>query len=190
MRNLWSVLAAAAIAATLVAALPAHAASGSGAPPAKAPAAKPPVPPAVGSRFPDFTLPGVDGKPVSLSDFKGKAIMLSFWSCYTDTCFTSVRVMEELLKEHSASGLVAPTVCVEVPPALANDRYAGLLEKCGTGQIVLIDKEMAVAKKLGITEFPTTYLIDRDYAVWQAITGVRPLMTEDFRVLVKSLVSD
>jgi hypothetical protein len=31
-------------------------------------------------------------------DFKGKAIMLSFWSCYTDTCFTSVRVFEELLK--------------------------------------------------------------------------------------------
>lgn len=180
MRILSSLVAAAALVIALADPAPVQAAA----------AAKPPRPPGVGSKFPDFTLPGVDGTPVSLNDFKGKAIMLSFWSCYTDTCFTSVRVMEELLKEYSSRGLVAPTVCVEVPPALAKEGYAGLLEKCGTGQIVLIDKEMAVAKRLGIAEFPTTYLIDRDHAVWQVITGIRPLMTEDFRVLVRSLVSD
>jgi peroxiredoxin len=127
---------------------------------------------------------------VSLKDFKGKAILLSFWSCYTDTCFTSVRVIEDLLKEYADRGLVAPPICSDVPAALEQDGYAGLLKRCGTGQIVLIDKDMQLTKKFGITEFPTTYLIDRNYVVWQVLTGVRPLMTEDFRALVKSFVSE
>lgn len=149
-----------------------------------------PGPPGPGNAFPDFTLPDVEGRQVSLRDFQGKAIILSFWSCHTDTCFTSVRVIEGLLREYSSRGLVAPTVCSEVPPALEKDGYAGLLKQCGTGQVVLVDKAMELTKRLGIVEFPSTYLIDKNYVVWNVLTGVRPLMTEDFRSLVGSLVSE
>lgn len=148
------------------------------------------APPLPGAEFPDFVLPDVDGKAVSLSDFRGKAILLSFWSCYTDTCFTSVRVIEGLLKEYAPQGLVAPTVCSEVPLALEKNSYAGLLERCGTGQVVLIDKEMELKDRLGITEFPTTYLIDRNYVIWKIITGIRPIMDEEFQALVRSLVTE
>ena len=35
------------------------------------------APPNVGERHPDFTLPGIaDGKPVALSDFRGKKVLL------------------------------------------------------------------------------------------------------------------
>lgn len=35
------------------------------------------APPTVGERHPDFTLPGIaDGKPVALSDFRGKKVLL------------------------------------------------------------------------------------------------------------------
>ena len=35
------------------------------------------APPNVGERHPDFTLPGItDGKPVTLSDFRGKKVLL------------------------------------------------------------------------------------------------------------------
>lgn len=150
----------------------------------------PTTPPQAGAEFPAFTLPGVDGKPVSLGEFRGKAIVLSFWSCYTDTCFTSVRVIENLLKSYGAQGLVAPTVCSEIPPALEKKSYSGLLERCSTGQVVLIDKDKELTNRLGITEFPTTYLIDRNHAVWKVITGVKPIMEEEFQQLVRSLVSE
>jgi peroxiredoxin len=146
--------------------------------------------PALGTRFPNISLPDVNGAAVSLADFQGKAVLLSFWSCYTDTCFTSVRVLDDLLKEYSSRGLVAPTICSEVPPALAQNGYSGLLKQCGTGQVVLIDKDMALTKSLGIVEFPTTYLVDRNRVVWKVITGVRPLLGDDFRQLVKSLVME
>jgi peroxiredoxin Q/BCP len=34
---------------------------------------------AVGKQAPDFTLPDQDGKPVKLSDFKGKRVVLFFY---------------------------------------------------------------------------------------------------------------
>jgi peroxiredoxin len=144
----------------------------------------------IGAEFPDFVLPDADGRAVSLDDFRGKAILLSFWSCHTDTCYTSVRVIEALLGEYGSLGLVAPTVCSEVPPALEKNSYAGLLERCGTGQVVLIDKDQALTERLGITEFPTTYLIDRNYTVWEVIEGVPPLMGEEFGAMVRSLVNE
>jgi peroxiredoxin len=146
--------------------------------------------PRAGAAFPEFTLSDVGGKPVSLGEMRGKAILLSFWSCYTDTCFTSVRVIEELIKKYGAQGLVAPTVCAEVPGALETNNYAGLLQRCGTGQVVLVDKDKALTKRLGITEFPTTFLIDRNHVVWKVITGIRPIMDEEFQQLVGSLVTE
>jgi peroxiredoxin len=146
--------------------------------------------PGVGGEFPGFVLPDAENRAVALSDFRGKAILLSFWSCHTDTCYTSVRVIEALLKEYGSLGLVAPTVCSEVPPALAKNSYAGLLKRCGTGQIVLIDRDMELTERLGIREFPTTYLIDRNYTIWEVIEGVPPLMGEEFRALVRSLVME
>jgi peroxiredoxin len=192
MKILSSLCAAAILAVPL--AVPVAAAAADAARPA---AAQPPsrqapkvVNPSVGNIFPDFTLPDVEGRKVSLSDFKGKAIILSFWSCYTDTCYTSVPVIKDLLAQYADRGLVAPTVCSEVPDALAADGYAGLLKNCGAGQIILLDRNMKLAQSFGITEFPATYLIDRNYAVWQIMSGVRPLMQDDFRLLVKSLVTE
>ena len=146
--------------------------------------------PGPGDEFPGFVLPDADNRSVGLTDFRGKAILLSFWSCHTDTCYSSVRVIEGLLKEYAPRGLVAPTVCSEVPPALVKNSYAGLLERCGTGQIVLIDKDQALTKRLGIKEFPTTYLIDRQYTIWKVIEGVQPLMEEEFGAMVRSLVNE
>ncbi|HEY6000828.1 MAG TPA: redoxin domain-containing protein [bacterium] len=192
MKILSSSLPAAAVLAASLA-MPATVAGGDATRPV---AAKPPpatsevVKPAVGGTFPDFRLPDVNGKEVSLSDFRGNAIILSFWSCFTDTCYTSVPVIKDLLAQYADRGLVAPTVCSEIPAALEADGYAGLLKNCGTGQIILVDKDMQLARSFGVKEFPTTYLIDRNYAVWQIIGGVRPLMQEDFRLLVKSLVAE
>ena len=146
--------------------------------------------PEVGREFPDFTLPDADGREVSISDFRGKVIMLSFWSCYTDTCFTSVRIIEGLIKDFSSRGLVAPTVCSEIPPALEKNSYAELIKRCGVGQIILIDAGKEMKGRLHIRKFPTTFLIGRDFLVRETIKGVPLLMREEFREAVRALVEE
>ena len=40
----------------------------------------------IGSIAPDFTLPDVDGKPVSLSSFRGKYVLVDFWAAWCPDC--------------------------------------------------------------------------------------------------------
>ena len=40
----------------------------------------------VGSVAPDFTLPDVDGYPVSLSSFRGKYVLVDFWAAWCPDC--------------------------------------------------------------------------------------------------------
>lgn len=40
----------------------------------------------VGKIAPDFSLPGVDGEPLALSDFRGKYVLVSFWASWCSYC--------------------------------------------------------------------------------------------------------
>lgn len=143
---------------------------------------------AVGGVAPDFALADTAGKTVRLSDFAGKVILLTFWSCHTDTCFTTVRVFEELLARLGPLGLVAPTVCEEIPPVLAKDNYAGLLQRCSTGQTILVDPEREVRNRYRARVLPTSILIGPDMKIVEFVRGVPPLRDPALHSRIEALV--
>jgi peroxiredoxin len=145
-------------------------------------------PVAPGTTAPDFTLADTTGKSVRLSDFKGKAILLTFWSCHTDTCFTTVKVFEDLLAKLGPLGLVAPTVCEEIPPALAADNYAGLLQRCSTGQQILVDPQREVRGLYRVRQLPTSVLIGPDLKIVEIVRGVPPLRDPALHERIEQLV--
>lgn len=146
--------------------------------------------PNIGCETPDFTLPDTKGNMVSLSDFKGKVILLSFWSCYTDKCFTSTKALDDLIVEFAGRGFAAPTVCSEIPPTLAENDYAGLLKRCSAGQTVLIDKGKKQKGRYKVRRLPASFLIDTDFCIREKFVGVAPLLKPEFRARVLELLAE
>ena len=56
------------------------------------------------SAMPEFTLPNVAGRKVSLSDFRGKIVMLNFWASWCAPCREEMPAMERLYREFSDRG--------------------------------------------------------------------------------------
>lgn len=144
--------------------------------------------PKVGYAPTDFSLPDTSGQAVSLSDFTGMVILLSFWSCYTDSCFSAVTVLQDFIKEFGSEKFVIPTVCSEVPDPLAADNYSGLLDRCSVGQVILVDKDRKVQEVYNLRKMPVAFLIGPDYRIHEVVNNISRLRQPGFRKKIAGLV--
>src|SRR5271170_3164382 len=67
-------------------------------------AAPAPAPVMAGSRAPDFTRAGFDGKKVTLSAYRGKVVLLDFWASWCAPCLEEMPDLINLQK-HSGGKL-------------------------------------------------------------------------------------
>jgi peroxiredoxin len=75
-----------------------------------------------GSPAPDFTLPDQDGKPVSLSDYEGKKLMLAFYPLdFSPVCSDQLSIYQEVLGEIEAKG--ADLIGVSVDSAYCHHAF-------------------------------------------------------------------
>ena len=55
---------------------------------------------------PDFTLPDLEGNSLTLSDFKGKVIILNFWATWCSPCRKEIPDFIELYENYKDEGLL------------------------------------------------------------------------------------
>lgn len=83
-----------------------------------------------GIKAADFTYPDVNGKMVSLSDFKGKVVLIDVWATWCAPCKEEIPALQELEKEfHGNDNLVFMSVSVDDDKAkwekMVNDKKLG-----------------------------------------------------------------
>jgi len=62
------------------------------------------------NQSPDFALHNLEGKLVSLSDFRGKPVMLNFWTTGCPYCIRQMPYLQQVYEEWLAKGLVIQTI--------------------------------------------------------------------------------
>ena len=108
---------------------------------------------------PDFTLKDANGKRVSLSDFKGKVVVLNFWATWCGPCKTEIPWFIEFQKRWESRGFTVLGVSMDEEGWKAVTPYAA--EK-GINYPILLANEEVNQRYGGIEALPTTLVIGRD----------------------------
>lgn len=120
---------------------------------------------AAGTPAPDFTAYAPDGKPVKLSDLRGKVVVLDFWATWCGPCQRSMPHLEKVYDQVKDKGVAVLAVCVWDERA-AYDKWVAA--KKGTFSFPTVFDpagrgEGNIAKALyKVDGIPTQYIIDRD----------------------------
>jgi thiol-disulfide isomerase/thioredoxin len=111
----------------------------------------------IGKKMPDLTSVGLDGKPVKLSDHKGKVVVLDIWATWCPPCRAMIpheRELVERLKEK-------PFVLISISGDDKVETLKDFLEKEKMPWVHWFDGQGGdVMKKLNIRAFPTIFVLD------------------------------
>lgn len=114
--------------------------------------------PAPGQLAPDFVLADRDGNRVSLSQFRGRVVVVNFWACWCDTWKEEVRRFKRLGADHPE---LEPVILFVSVDTRGRSEVEPLLDKEGVFFPVLMDSSATVSKAWGVTTVPTLFVIDR-----------------------------
>ncbi len=118
----------------------------------------------LGQRAPEFTLPNIDGKMVSLSDFSGKRGLLVIFMCNHCPFVIHLRsALAAFAKEYQAKGLGIVGINsndVSTHPDDSPDRMKGEAKSAGYTFPYLFDESQAVAQAYGAACTPDFFLFD------------------------------
>lgn len=124
----------------------------------------------VGQKAPDFTLPDVDGRPVSFSKYQGKVVVLDFWASWCAPCVMELPVFQNLHNQYRDKGFEILGINVSDD----NPNVADFLKKNNIKYTNLVGDERIQELYGPITGFPTTFIIDREGTIRGHYVGAHP----------------
>ncbi len=114
--------------------------------------------PEVGKLAPDFTLTGLDGQEVSLSDFRGKPVLINFWASWCGPCRIEMPFLQEVYEEWNSKGLVVLAVNLQENRIIV-EKFA---ESMGLTFPILLSPGSKIPLSYNVRGIPATFLIDVD----------------------------
>ncbi len=127
---------------------------------------------------PDFTLKDLEDHDVSLSEFKGKVVLVNFWATWCGPCKIEIPWLVELQGKYAARGFTVLGVAMDeegksaVAPFVRKERF----DVSGTSQSmnypIVLGNDATADKFGGLIGFPTSVLISKDGRVVKRVNGL------------------
>jgi thiol-disulfide isomerase/thioredoxin len=119
---------------------------------------------------PDFTLDDMDDEPFTLSDYRGKVVLINFWATWCPPCRKEMPALEALYKKLGGESFAVLAVNQWEDPDHVF-AYTGELNVFPTFPI-LFDPDSAISEKYRVKGLPTSFLIDKQgRLVYRAVGG-------------------
>jgi len=139
----------------------------------------------VGDEAPNFHLRDLNGNTVSLSQLRGKVVLLNFWATWCGPCRIEMPAMEQLYRSYSRKDFEILAVSTDAQGAAVTRPFQ---QEMGFTFPILHDAEYRIGLMYGARSLPMTFMVDRNGIVRQKVPGARDWGGPDARELIQALM--
>jgi peroxiredoxin len=137
------------------------------------------VSPLQGKAAPAFSLEDISGKKVSLSDYRGKAVMLNFWATWCGPCNIEIPWLIDLRQKYSAQGfeilgISSDSLDLDDKAKLASEKQdiKKFVEEKKMNYPILLNGDSISHPYGGVDGLPSSFFIDPSGVVVAATMGL------------------
>ncbi len=135
----------------------------------------------VGDPAPDFSIALFDGSHLTLSELRGKVVLLNFWATWCPPCRQELtRVQKNLIDRFAGRDFLF----LPVSRGEKRSDVAAFREKTGYTFPMGLDSTRTIYDRYATNFIPRNYLIDRDGRIITATIGYSP---EEFDELIAAI---
>jgi thiol-disulfide isomerase/thioredoxin len=121
----------------------------------------------IGAIAPNFTINDTNGKPVSLTNFRGKYVLIDFWASWCKPCRDANPNLVRLYQQYKPKGLEIIGISLDDTTRTINERnnWLNAIESDNINWIQvsdLIGAESEAAKLYGVKSIPSTFLLNKE----------------------------
>ena len=136
---------------------------------------------------PDFSLQSPDGETLTLSELRGRPVLLNLWASWCGPCRAEMPAMEAVYQEYRDQGFVVVAVNAtnqdNLPAAV------GFAEELGLSFPILVDQAGEVSALYQLRALPSSYFIGRDGKIREVVIG-GPMAEALLRTRVEDLLEE
>lgn len=123
-----------------------------------------------GNLAPDFELSDMEGNPVKLSDYRGKAVLLNFWASWCPPCRAEMPHMEKLYNKYKDENFDILAVNLTNTEKNSGDAEK-FVKELGLTFTIPMDVKGEAGSDYNIMAYPTSYFIDSDGVIREKVLG-------------------
>ena len=115
----------------------------------------------LGDSAPEFTLPDIDGKAITLSAFRGKTVLIVFWSTWCSRCSEELVFLRDNFG-HQEKDVSVILVNQDSEKMVPLERIVDMRNTLSLPFPVIVDSGLFLWEQFGINALPTTVVIGKD----------------------------
>jgi peroxiredoxin len=123
-----------------------------------------------GRPAPNFTLPGLDGKMVSLSGYREHVVLVNIWATWCPPCVDEMPSMEALYQELEDENFEILAISID---ATGTETVAHFMKKFNLSFPALMDPEGTIKSVYQTTGVPESFIVNKQGILVEKIIGPR-----------------
>lgn len=150
-------------------------------------ASQQPASPRQGFAAPDFTLELLGGGEVTLSELRGKPVVVNLWASWCPPCRAEMPAIQKVYQDYQDLGLVVLGVNTTNQDNEAD--AAAFVRQYGLTFPIPLDRDGSVSARYELRGLPTTFFIDRKGMIRSVVVG-GPMSEAVIRSKVEDLLKE